>query len=321
MPDTLQEFTYKSKNGTTVKYYRHLSQDQISSFNIDTLENIVYTPPVNYENPPNNDELFGKILFVLFITGFILYFFFEKKITRFTEKIFKRLSNYYYREEIPIIKEVLDNYLPFYQTLQEVEKEKFIHRVLRFRNRMIFEFKSDWPDTEKIAYFVSAAAIQVTFGLKDYIFSHFDTIVIHSENYYLNETYSNVQGHVYNGNIHFSWKDFKEGYEYPHNKQNVGLHEMAHALSFECFNVGDEGDYFFKNEFANFSKVARPIYDKLQFLPNNILGSYATTNYHEFWAVCVEVFFEQPQEMFDEIPELYTAISKLLNQDLLSKKN
>jgi len=48
-----------------------------------------------------------------------------------------------------------------------------------------------------------------------------------------------------------------------------------------------------------------------------MLGSYAATNYQEFWAVCVENFFERPSSLKIQLPELYAAICKLLNQDLL----
>jgi len=48
-----------------------------------------------------------------------------------------------------------------------------------------------------------------------------------------------------------------------------------------------------------------------------MLGSYAATNYQEFWAVCVENFFERPSTFKIQLPELYDAICKLLNQDML----
>ena len=38
-------------------------------------------------------------------------------------------------------------------------------------------------------------------------------------------------------------------------------------------------------------------------------------NEHEFFAVAVENFFERPQEFKNAIPELYSILSKLLNQD------
>jgi Mlc titration factor MtfA (ptsG expression regulator) len=47
----------------------------------------------------------------------------------------------------------------------------------------------------------------------------------------------------------------------------------------------------------------------------NLLGEYAATNYHEFWAVSVEVFFENPVRFRHELTTLYEALAKTLNQD------
>jgi MtfA peptidase len=38
-------------------------------------------------------------------------------------------------------------------------------------------------------------------------------------------------------------------------------------------------------------------------------------NQHEFFSVAVENFFERPQALKSAMPELYTIVSKLLNQD------
>ena len=48
---------------------------------------------------------------------------------------------------------------------------------------------------------------------------------------------------------------------------------------------------------------------------NDILGEYAATNYHEFWAVAVEVFLENPVRLRHELGSLYEALAKVLNQD------
>ncbi|WP_431211698.1 zinc-dependent peptidase [Puia sp. P3] len=49
-----------------------------------------------------------------------------------------------------------------------------------------------------------------------------------------------------------------------------------------------------------------------------MLGDYAATNYHEFWAVAVEVFFESPVAFRHEMPDLYEAMACVLNQDPLN---
>jgi hypothetical protein len=94
---------------------------------------------------------------------------------------------------------------------------------------------------------------------------------------------------------------------------------MAHALAYVNFVTQTEEDRHFKNEFPNFSKVARPIFTSMQQTgAKNLLGDYAATNYHEFWAVAVEIFFESPVEFRQELPGLYEAMATVLNQDPLN---
>jgi hypothetical protein len=50
----------------------------------------------------------------------------------------------------------------------------------------------------------------------------------------------------------------------------------------------------------------------------NLLDIYAATSYEEFWAVCVETFFERAASFKRQLPELYTSLCTLLNQDPLT---
>jgi Mlc titration factor MtfA (ptsG expression regulator) len=40
---------------------------------------------------------------------------------------------------------------------------------------------------------------------------------------------------------------------------------------------------------------------------------------HEFWAVSVEAFFENPGGLRKNMPDLYEALSRVLNQDPSTK--
>jgi Mlc titration factor MtfA (ptsG expression regulator) len=40
---------------------------------------------------------------------------------------------------------------------------------------------------------------------------------------------------------------------------------------------------------------------------------------HEFWAVSVEAFFENPAGLRKNMPDLYEALSNVLNQDPVTK--
>ena len=42
------------------------------------------------------------------------------------------------------------------------------------------------------------------------------------------------------------------------------------------------------------------------------------SNLHEFWAVSVEAFFENPKGLKENMPDLYEALCRVLNQDPLN---
>lgn len=162
---------------------------------------------------------------------------------------------------------------------------------------------------------VSAVSIQLTFGLDKFMLNYFKDIYVLQDDYHYGFYSRPFQGHVDHSGIYLSWDNFMKGIKGLTPNCNVGLHEMGHALAYVTFITQTEEDKHFKKEFKNFSKVARPIFNAMQEGQKNILGDYAGTNYHEFWAVSVEIFFENPIRLRHELPQLYHAISRLLKQD------
>ncbi len=115
-----------------------------------------------------------------------------------------------------------------------------------------------------------------------------------------------------------SWGHFVKEFINYSDGQNVGLHEMAHALTYVNFTVREGRDKTFHDHFTEFSAVARPIFDRMRAGEANLLDAYAATNYQEFWAVCIETFFERSNAFRKLLPELYISLCSLLDQDPLT---
>jgi hypothetical protein len=218
------------------------------------------------------------------------------------------------RKKMTAVSEILSHYFKYFRQLPDGKKDEFLRRVILFKKSIKFRFE-DIPPDEQICYLISASAIQLTFGLKDYLLPHFKKIHVLSGEYKHFAYATPFQGHTADGEIYFSWPHFQYGYSVDNDKNNLGLHEMAHALTWQCFYSGGAGDAHFRNTFASFSAVGRPLFKRMQNGERNILGDYAATNYDEFWATSVEVFFEQPVQMKGELPLLYNALCLLLRQD------
>jgi MtfA peptidase len=211
---------------------------------------------------------------------------------------------------------LLANYNSYYRSLSPLLRQRFLQRVTEFRETKEFKYIDIAPD-DKMLLLISAAAIQLSFGLDKYLLEYFDTIYILQHDYRYGTYNVPFMGHVSNNGIYLSWDNFLRGYSDDTDGDNVGVHEMAHALAYVNFTVesSDDEDDDFKNQFKEFSKVARPIFNSMQNGVTNFLGSYAATNYNEFWAVAVENFFEKSLQMSIELPELYKAMCTLLRQD------
>lgn len=239
---------------------------------------------------------------------------FNRKISSVVEA--ELTNNWKYYDDL------LCSYNNYYKRLDPENRTKFITRVLHFQHSKEFEFVQLDAQPE-MPILVSAAAIQLTFGLDHYLLDFFKKIYITECDYYYGLNQTPFQGHVSSQGIYLSWNNFIKGYKCDDDAQNVGLHEMAHALAYTNFVAHEDMDYDFIARFYRFSKTARPIFNHMQMyseaqMPNDtILDNYAATNYNEFWAVCVETFFERPVQLYEQMPDLYAALSDLLNQNLL----
>ncbi|HMI63057.1 MAG TPA: zinc-dependent peptidase [Puia sp.] len=212
---------------------------------------------------------------------------------------------------------LLCRYNPYFKSLARAGRERFLRRLLLFIELKKFEYIDLEPE-EIMPVLVSAAAVQLTFGLENFLLDYFHTIYLLKDKYRYGVYNMPFEGHVSEEGIYLSWNHFIREYTDYSDGQNVGLHEMAHALTYVNFTVQRGRDNAFYHHFNDFSLVARPIFERMQTGEANVLDSYAATNYQEFWAVCIETFFERSNSFRRQLPELYFALCSLLNQDPLT---
>ncbi|MFI5156363.1 MAG: zinc-dependent peptidase [Chitinophagales bacterium] len=209
---------------------------------------------------------------------------------------------------------ILSNHNPYYRSLDEENKDRFLKRVIFFIEGKEFEYV-DMEGEEQMPVLISAAAIQLTFGLEHYMLNYFKKIFILKNEYRYGSYSQPFEGNVSDEGIYFSWSNFSNEYNNYTDGENVGLHEMAHALTYVNFTVQDGMDDSFRSKFYAFSPIARPIFEKMQAGTKTLLDKYAATSYEEFWAVCIETFFERPLPFREQLPDLYAGLCQLLNQD------
>ncbi|MGZ8518480.1 MAG: zinc-dependent peptidase [Chitinophagaceae bacterium] len=251
------------------------------------------------------------------------------------QSIFHRLNSFFARtaistsaaqpEEREIDAAIFNDYsfiiggvFSYFNDLTVAAKWKFVKRTHQFRQQKRFHFIG-LENNENTAILVSSSAVQVTFGLKNYQLSYFKDIYILADAYHMDNDDELYIGHVAPDGIYLSWKHFLYGYSYKSDNINVAVHEMAHALLYNNFFAQYGIDPHFRLNYEKFSTSTGPILADVIAKRRSYLRSYAFSNMHEFWAVSVEAFFENPEGLRRNMPDLYEALSNVLNQDPITK--
>lgn len=273
---------------------------------------------------PGGDFIF---LFIL-IFALIIYSLWKKSeepdsysqtIFKDTEKTKKRSFHTYYGDELAFsnqqISVILAKRFSYYKNLSLSQQTVFIERLQKFIADKTFKIHGE-KGFKEMPVLIGASAIQLTFGLDKYLLPHFQYIHIHPQEFLrVRPILCFLEGNVSGHSINLSWKHFLDGYANTHDGQNVGLHELAHALHYQNFVVERHVDKGFKSQFDNFHMDGNKAFDTEKTVAGGLYSEYAEKNFQEFWAESVELFFEKPVDMEAHYPGLYKTMKILLKQD------
>lgn len=211
------------------------------------------------------------------------------------------------------IEEVLIKRYPFYSKLWPTMQYRFMQRLVAFMQSKSFIIYSQQPYKE-MPVLTSAAAIQLTFGLDDFMLSWYTHIAVHPAAYLTKDSLRILAGNVDGKIITLAWDELLKGINNSTDGSNVGLHEMAHALYYQHAEADDNRQVNFSSHFEKVIQQGEEIY-KLKKGTPLLYTNYAYRNLQEFWAESVELFFEKPNEMMAQHPDIYNNIKALLKQD------
>jgi MtfA peptidase len=202
----------------------------------------------------------------------------------------------------------------YYTKLSRDLRKIYLERVLDFILTKRFETRKGLQLTEEMMFSIASAAIKVTFGLQEYLFPSFHTIIIYPDEFTSGIADKQVTGETHGkGVIVFSWRDLKYGASIPDDAINLGYHEFAHALFLEHLLSREENT--FKNYYRKWVSYIKTHATLKEVKRKKIFHEYASTNEIEFFAVALENFFERPSYFKRSLPELYEMMTLILNQD------
>lgn len=222
----------------------------------------------------------------------------------------------------PVWKTILDRKVLFYHNLPPEGKLRFERDVSRFiKNVKITGVNTEIDITDKLLV-ASSAAIPV-FGFPDWDYTFLDEVLLYpgsfDREYTINSREETITGMVGSGSMEgkmiLSKPSLHLGFDNETDKQNVGVHEFIHLLDKEDGEVDGIPTTLLNKKFS--VPWLRLIREKTAAIQkgDSDINPYGATHEREFFAVAGEYFFERPQLLQKNHPELYALLEKAFNQD------
>jgi len=214
-----------------------------------------------------------------------------------------RLNNFYTRHS------------SYYNALSPKLQNKFLSRIHALSFSIKIKGRQEFNVTDEVKWFVLGSLVQLTFGLNHYKLSKFRHIIIYPDAYISPITKKLHHGEVHpRGLIVLSWKSFVKGYAIPDDCINLGLHELAHAFMHTIMYTKNH-EMGLDEQLESIIKISKQEIEKIKSGNTHYFRAYAGSNIHEFFAVAIEYFFEDPKGFKENLPILYKRLSHFLKQD------
>jgi Mlc titration factor MtfA (ptsG expression regulator) len=211
---------------------------------------------------------------------------------------------------------VLTNQFHFYNKLTPKHQRYFEHRVASFIVDKQFVGREGLIVTDEMKVLISATAVMLTFGFRDFYIGLISKIFIYPEIFYstTNQEYHKGEFNPKLQVLVLSWKDFKNGFDIKNDNINLGIHEFAHAIHLNSIKERDVSSTIFADTFKELTTLLseKEILRK-ELIESKYFREYAYTNQYEFLAVIIENFIETPTEFKTQFPEVYDKTKQMLN--------
>lgn len=223
-------------------------------------------------------------------------------------------------------KTILEQYVVFYQALNASEKRRFETEIQIFLHETrITGIKTEVDDTTMI---LAAASAEIpVFSFPEWEYENLGEILIYpnafSKDFRTEGPDRNIQGMVGTGIMQgimiLSKPALIGGFQNSMDKKNVGIHEFVHLLDAADGEYDGIPQIFMENQYiAPWLEIMRKEIVRIN-KGLSKMNPYGATNPIEFFAVASEYFFEHPQALQKENPELYNMLSLVFKQDTKSK--
>lgn len=263
----------------------------------------------------------NSVLIFVIIGVFIGIFFGYNKLKLVNES-FKREPNRPFPDKW---RELLIEHVEFYNRLSATKRTEFERKIHIFLlNVKITGVGTEVTHLDRVL--VASGAVIPIFGFKSWHYANLDEVQIYPNKFQIPNSTKMANGLVgwgaMEGKMLLSRKALYHGFYDQTDQKNVALHEFIHILDKQDGKIdGVLNDVMNEIDLMPWLHI---INKKMREIShgNSTIRDYGAANNAEFLAVVSEFFFESPDKMKSEHPDLYSALNSFYNpQEMGSNKN
>jgi Mlc titration factor MtfA (ptsG expression regulator) len=221
--------------------------------------------------------------------------------------------------------------VPYYDRLSASEQEELRSNIQVFMAEKNFEGCGGLEMTDEIKVTIAAYACILLLHRQHDFYPRLRTILVYPDAYPVKVVRPGpgnmvIEGHEmrageswHTGAVVISWNHVLHRPGDPQEGRNVVLHEFAHQLDQEDGSVNGAPLLPQTSMYRAWARILGREYQLLAEAADadrpTLLDKYGATNPAEFFAVVTEYFFEQPEQLQAQHPELYEELRLYYRQD------
>jgi hypothetical protein len=226
---------------------------------------------------------------------------------------------------------IIDRRVPLVAQMSDADRKELGGHVRILLHEKTFEGCAGLEITDEVRLTIAAqAAVLLLHRDADY-YPTLRTILVYPSAYVASHKRQLPDGTIVEGDqvrlgeswhrgaLVLAWDNVVQSAANPGDGHNVTLHEFAHQLDGRATGMDGAPDLPSAARYREWARVLGGEYeqlvDKVHAGHRTLLDAYAATSPPEFFAVATEAFFEKPEALQRQHPELYDELAKFYKQD------
>lgn len=207
----------------------------------------------------------------------------------------------------------------FYRELIPQEQQRFQKRMMQFLSEVYID-SVNLEISELDTILIASSAVIPVFAFQDWHYTTLSGVLLYPDSFNEDFQFSDkskskrIAGAIGTGRLEgkmiLSRKALHHGFKNDNDGRNTAIHEFVHLIDKMDESVDGIPEILMNNAYT--IPWLKLIHEEMEDIGNNKskLRSYGATNQAEFLAVASEYFFESPERLQKEHPELYKALSR-----------